>query len=59
MNSPGEILDLNIARYRALILAEKEPQVLQALRDALDRDLERKKQLRNGKTDDTPSRYEV
>lgn len=59
MNSPGEILDLNIARYRALILAEKEPQVLQALRDALDRDLERKKQLRNGKTDDTPPRYEI
>ncbi len=59
MNSPGQILDLNIARYRALILAEKEPQVLQALRDALDRDLERKKQLRNSKTDDTPSRYEV
>jgi hypothetical protein len=59
MNSPGQILDLNIARYRALILAEREPQVLQALRDALDRDLERKKQLRNGNTDDTPPRHEV
>ena len=48
MISSESLLDLNIARYSALILTEKEPQMLEALRDALDRDLERKKQLHEG-----------
>ena len=45
MICPEDILDLNIARYSVLILAEKEPQMLKALREALDRDLRRKEQL--------------
>ena len=44
MNSPEEILNMNIARYRELLRAEKDPQFRLKLEEALARDLKTKDQ---------------
>ncbi len=43
MTSLGNILDMNIARYRELIRVEKDPQLRAKLEEALARDLETKR----------------
>lgn len=44
MTSPEQILDMNIARFRELIRAEKDPQFRAKLEEALARDLRAKRQ---------------
>ena len=45
MTDPEHILDMNIARYRELIRAEKDPKFREKLQEALMRDLQAKSEL--------------
>lgn len=45
MTSPEQILDMNIARYRALISTEQDAEFRARLEEALARDVARKRQL--------------